>query len=45
MRLGFWNDVFMLNDLVDMYAKCGDIEKARRTFDSIVKEIASVGIQ
>lgn len=36
VRLGFWNDLFILNALVDMYAKCGDILKARRIFDSIV---------
>ncbi|MBA0621425.1 hypothetical protein Godav_007050 [Gossypium davidsonii] len=35
VRKGFGNDVFVLNALIDMYAKCGDIVKARRVFDSI----------
>lgn len=35
VRLGFANDGFVLNALVDMYAKCGDIVKARRVFDKI----------
>ena len=35
VRLGFANDGFVLNALVDMYAKCGDIVKARRIFDKI----------
>ncbi|KAM6582159.1 hypothetical protein CsatB_009161 [Cannabis sativa] len=35
VRLGFTNDGFILNALVDMYAKCGDILKARRVFDLI----------
>ncbi|KAJ6374761.1 hypothetical protein OIU78_030277 [Salix suchowensis] len=35
VRLGFANDGFVLNALVDMYAKCGDIVKARRIFDNI----------
>ncbi|OMO85835.1 Adenylate kinase [Corchorus capsularis] len=36
VRKGFGNDGFVLNALCDMYAKCGDIVKARRVFDSIV---------
>ncbi|GAV63955.1 PPR domain-containing protein/PPR_2 domain-containing protein [Cephalotus follicularis] len=36
VRLGFSNDGFVLNSLVDMYAKCGDIVKARSVFDKIV---------
>ncbi|KAL6978119.1 Pentatricopeptide repeat-containing protein, chloroplastic [Sarracenia purpurea var. burkii] len=35
VRCGFWDDAFVLNALVDMYAKCGDIVKARRVFDKI----------
>ncbi|KAK6926379.1 Pentatricopeptide repeat [Dillenia turbinata] len=35
VRCGFWNDGFVLNALVDMYAKCGDIVKARKVFDKI----------
>ncbi|MBA0593182.1 pentatricopeptide repeat-containing protein At4g25270, chloroplastic [Gossypium raimondii] len=35
VRKGFGNDLFVLNALIDMYAKCGDIVKARRVFDSI----------
>ncbi|XP_031268144.1 pentatricopeptide repeat-containing protein At4g25270, chloroplastic-like [Pistacia vera] len=33
VRFGFGYDGFVLNALVDMYAKCGDIVKARRIFD------------
>ncbi|XP_022776626.1 pentatricopeptide repeat-containing protein At4g25270, chloroplastic [Durio zibethinus] len=36
VRKGFGNDGFVLNALIDMYAKCGDIVKARRVFDNIV---------
>ncbi|XP_028797335.1 pentatricopeptide repeat-containing protein At4g25270, chloroplastic-like [Neltuma alba] len=35
VRFGFWNDRFVLNALVDMYAKCGDIVKARKIFDKM----------
>lgn len=35
VRSGFGNDGFVLNALVDVYAKCGDIVKARRVFDMI----------
>ncbi|KAJ4828416.1 Pentatricopeptide repeat-containing protein, chloroplastic, partial [Turnera subulata] len=35
VRLGYASDVFVLNALVDMYAKCGDIVKARKVFDKI----------
>ncbi|XVE63908.1 hypothetical protein DITRI_Ditri07aG0058900 [Diplodiscus trichospermus] len=35
VRKGFGNDGFVFNALIDMYAKCGDIVKARRVFDSI----------
>lgn len=36
VRSGFVDDRFVLNALVDMYAKCGDIVKARKVFDKIV---------
>ena len=36
VRCGFADDGFVLNALVDMYAKCGDIVKARKVFDKIV---------
>ncbi|XP_050223583.1 pentatricopeptide repeat-containing protein At4g25270, chloroplastic [Mercurialis annua] len=35
IRLGFGEDGFVLNALVDMYAKCGDILKARRIFEKM----------
>lgn len=35
IRLGLGDDTFVLNSLVDMYAKCGDIVKARHLFDRI----------
>ncbi|CAI9273984.1 unnamed protein product [Lactuca saligna] len=35
IRCGYVNDGFVLNGLVDMYAKCGDIVKARKVFDKI----------
>ncbi|KAL7229549.1 hypothetical protein ACSBR2_008122 [Camellia fascicularis] len=35
VRYGYWDDGFVLNALVDMYAKCGDIVKARRVFNKI----------
>ena len=36
VRSGFAYDGFVQNALVDMYAKCGDILKARRVFENIV---------
>ncbi|KAK2975846.1 hypothetical protein RJ640_022863 [Escallonia rubra] len=42
VRCGFGNDMFVLNGLVDMYAKCGDIVKARKVFDKILcKDLVS----
>ncbi|RID78736.1 hypothetical protein BRARA_A01531 [Brassica rapa] len=35
VKEGFGHDVYVLNALVDMYAKCGDIVKARNVFDMI----------
>eukprot|EP01018_Ginkgo_biloba_P006326 Gb_17177 [translate_table: standard] len=34
-RSGFESDVLVTNALVDMYAKCGSIEKARNLFDQM----------
>ncbi|XP_020585623.1 pentatricopeptide repeat-containing protein At4g25270, chloroplastic-like [Phalaenopsis equestris] len=36
VRSGFATEPFALNALVDMYAKCGDIARARRIFDQIL---------
>ncbi|KAE8661933.1 Pentatricopeptide repeat-containing protein [Hibiscus syriacus] len=36
---GFGNDGFVLNALIDMYAKCGDIVKARRLFRGMIQEV------
>ncbi|KAM7261994.1 hypothetical protein ACFE04_021071 [Oxalis oulophora] len=45
VRLGFANDRFVLKSLFDMYAKCGDILKARSVFDKIdSKEFVSWNI-
>ncbi|XP_071734315.1 pentatricopeptide repeat-containing protein At4g25270, chloroplastic [Rutidosis leptorrhynchoides] len=38
VRCGFGNDGFVLNGLVDMYAKCGDIVRARKVFNKIVEK-------
>ncbi|KAJ1426503.1 Tetratricopeptide-like helical domain superfamily [Sesbania bispinosa] len=35
VRSGFSNDGFVLNALVDMYSKCGNIVKARKIFNKI----------
>eukprot|EP01018_Ginkgo_biloba_P007740 Gb_39702 [translate_table: standard] len=35
IRNGFQSDVFVENALVDLYAKCGTIDKARNVFDKI----------
>eukprot|EP01018_Ginkgo_biloba_P002102 Gb_06089 [translate_table: standard] len=35
IRSGFQSDVFVESALVDMYAKCGSIEKAHEVFDKI----------
>ncbi|KAL2329373.1 hypothetical protein Fmac_022800 [Flemingia macrophylla] len=35
VRAGFATDAFVLNALVDMYSKCGDIVKARKIFDKM----------
>ncbi|KAL3738857.1 hypothetical protein ACJRO7_020261 [Eucalyptus globulus] len=35
VRTGFVSDCFVLNSLVDMYAKCGDIVQARKVFEKM----------
>eukprot|EP01018_Ginkgo_biloba_P013186 Gb_32455 [translate_table: standard] len=40
IRSGFQSDVFVQNALVDMYAKCGSIEKAHEVFDKMHKRDA-----
>ncbi|PWA87604.1 tetratricopeptide-like helical domain-containing protein [Artemisia annua] len=45
IRCGYANDGFVLNGLVDMYAKCGDIVRARKVFNRIAsKDIVSWNI-
>ncbi|KAL8539600.1 hypothetical protein ACS0TY_001274 [Phlomoides rotata] len=42
IRSGFGDNTFVLNALVDMYAKCGDIIRARKVFNSMEeKELVS----
>ncbi|KAM3320013.1 pentatricopeptide repeat-containing protein, chloroplastic [Capsicum chacoense] len=42
IRSGFGSNGFILNALVDMYSKCGDIVKARKLFDQIgTKDLVS----
>lgn len=36
IKMGLNNDHFVTNSLVDMYAKCGSIEEARKAFSSAV---------
>eukprot|EP01018_Ginkgo_biloba_P002733 Gb_33136 [translate_table: standard] len=38
IRSGFQSDVFVGNALVDMYAKCGSIENARKLFDRMPQQ-------
>eukprot|EP01018_Ginkgo_biloba_P003095 Gb_21016 [translate_table: standard] len=40
IRGGFQSDVFVVNALLDMYAKCGRIEKARDIFDKMYQRNA-----
>eukprot|EP01018_Ginkgo_biloba_P012920 Gb_21941 [translate_table: standard] len=35
IKTGFHSDVFVANALIDMYAKCGSIDKARDVFDKM----------
>ncbi|KAK2650610.1 hypothetical protein Ddye_018099 [Dipteronia dyeriana] len=42
VKRGFWNDVFVVNGLIGMYSKCGDMASARFVFDgSEVKDLVS----
>eukprot|EP01018_Ginkgo_biloba_P013191 Gb_32451 [translate_table: standard] len=40
VRSGFQSNVFVMSALVDMYAKCGNIESARQLFDEITQRDA-----
>lgn len=40
IRSGFQSDVFVTNALMDMYAKCGNIEKARDLFNKMHRRTA-----
>ncbi|XP_010498396.1 PREDICTED: pentatricopeptide repeat-containing protein At1g19720-like isoform X2 [Camelina sativa] len=35
VKMGFIDDVLVGNSLVDMYSKCGELEDARKVFDSV----------
>jgi len=39
VRSGFQSDILVGNALIDMYAKCGSIENARKTFDKILERV------
>ncbi|KAI9176880.1 hypothetical protein LWI28_016353 [Acer negundo] len=42
VKRGFWSDVFVVNGLIGMYSKCGDMASARFVFDgSEVKDLVS----
>ncbi|KAJ7551416.1 hypothetical protein O6H91_06G014500 [Diphasiastrum complanatum] len=38
IKAGFDSDVYVGSAIVDMYAKCGSLEEARKAFDNIVKK-------
>eukprot|EP01018_Ginkgo_biloba_P013194 Gb_32453 [translate_table: standard] len=38
IRSGFQSDIFVVNALVDMYAKCGSIANARNLFDKMSRQ-------
>nr|XP_043631680.1 pentatricopeptide repeat-containing protein At4g25270, chloroplastic [Erigeron canadensis] len=38
VRRGYANDLFVLNGLVDMYSKCGDIMRASKVFNKIAEK-------
>ncbi|KAJ4702328.1 Pentatricopeptide repeat-containing protein [Melia azedarach] len=41
-KLGFGSDVSVANSIITMYARCGQVEEARKTFDSItIKNLIS----
>ncbi|XP_057848006.1 pentatricopeptide repeat-containing protein At3g26782, mitochondrial-like [Cryptomeria japonica] len=35
IEIGFLSDIVVVNSLIDMYAKCGNIQKARQVFDNM----------
>ncbi|XP_010533552.1 PREDICTED: pentatricopeptide repeat-containing protein At1g19720 [Tarenaya hassleriana] len=35
VKMGFIDDVLVVNSLIDMYSKCGELEAARKVFDSV----------
>lgn len=35
MGMGFWSDIVVENALIDMYAKCGSMDKAGKLFDKM----------
>ncbi|KAI3823946.1 hypothetical protein L1987_05392 [Smallanthus sonchifolius] len=42
LRTGFESDPFVINSLIDCYAKCGSVEKARKVFDeSSIADLAT----
>ena len=45
MDRGILSNVVVTNALVDMYAKCGSIQKASELFEKFLKEIRSHGMQ
>ncbi|CAH1430976.1 unnamed protein product [Lactuca virosa] len=38
VKFGFGNDVSVKNSIITMYSKCGQIQDAKKTFDSIVSK-------
>lgn len=42
LQCGFQSDLFIQNALIDMHAKCGNVEDARKVFDSMqVRDVVS----
>ncbi|KZV56278.1 pentatricopeptide repeat-containing protein [Dorcoceras hygrometricum] len=35
MKLGFYDDIFVLNSLIYFYGECGEIDKGRKVFDEM----------
>lgn len=35
MKLGFYDDIFVLNSLIHFYGECGEIDKGRKVFDEM----------
>ncbi|KAK9280289.1 hypothetical protein L1049_013977 [Liquidambar formosana] len=38
LKNSFESDAFVISALIDMYSKCGQVEKARKVFDSMVEK-------